>query len=136
MVPTRPEAAVDAPPQIKTVSALYLVAGVINISFGWIIASSLWTFGAGMCTGLLTCGACPIGVACGVVAFAVIPVGLVEIIAGIIGLTNPDGAKGLISMLPFGMVPSILLGDIISPIVGVLALVMLRNDEVRAYLEG
>jgi hypothetical protein len=63
-------------------------------------------------------------------------VAFVEIMVGIIGIASPDSLKGFIKFVPFLQFPCILLGDIISPIVGAVSMSMLRDAEVAAWIEA
>jgi len=124
----------ETPQQIKTVGIVYLVAGIINLTFMWWVSSTVIST-AGACIATLTMGLCP-AFCLGIVPFLLIPLGLIEVVFGALTLGNPDAVKSFIKFVPFLEIASLLAGGLSSPIAGVVALVMLKNDEAVAYLEG
>ena len=101
-----------------------------------------WTM-VGMLSGtvctVLTMGLCPLTYLlyfCGFAAFLVIPIGIVEAVVGLIALTNPGSVKGVISYVALAQIPCILLGDIISPIAGIVSYMMAKDPEVAGYIQG
>jgi hypothetical protein len=49
---------------------------------------------------------------------------------------SPESARPLLRLLPYTQLAAILLGDVISPILGMVGLALTRDPEVTAYLEG
>ena len=126
----------QVPQQYKTLGIANLIGGLVNVTFGAFIASTIWSLGAGTCTTVCTFGLCPIGFMFGFVGMLVWPVGMIEVVIGLLTLAQPDSVKGAYKFLPFAQFGAILLGDIVSPILGVVGMMMTRDKEVAAYIEG
>ena len=116
-----------------------LIAGVLNLSVGLGIAFTIWsvigTVG-GTCLLMITLGLCPIGYLVMFIPALLVPVAFVELIVGIIGLVSPEAIKGFMRFVPILQFPCILLGDVISPIVAGVSLMMLSDPQVKAYIQG
>lgn len=126
-----------APPeQLKSLGIANVIGGMINMTMGWAIGSMIWSTGGALCTGVATCGACPIGGMCGLFSMLIIPLGMVELGIGIALMTNPQPVKGVLPYLPFAQFGAVLLGDFVSPILGVIGLTMMKNPDVAGYIEG
>ncbi len=123
------------PEQLKALGIANVVGGALNMVMGWFLGSMIWGIGGTFCTGILTCGFCPIGGLCGVVAWLIVPLGMLELGVGIALLTSPQAVKGLLPYLPFVQIPAIFLGDLVSPILGVMGAVMVRDPEIAGYIE-
>lgn len=117
------------PDKLKTAAIVQLVVGLIDLTIGWWLAAVAWTCISGVCT----LGMCPIG---GFLGFLVIPIGMLEIASGIVGLTNPKGGGVLMKIAAFVGMGGILLGSVSSCVGGVIALLQLQDPEVKAFLEG
>ncbi len=129
----------DPPSQFKSVAVMNLIAGVLNLSVGLGIAFTIWsvigTVG-GTCLLMITLGLCPIGYLVMFIPALLVPVAFVELIVGIIGLVSPEAIKGFMRFVPILQFPCILLGDVISPIVAGVSLMMLSDPQVKAYIQG
>lgn len=132
----------EVPQKFKTIGIVQLVAGLMNVFMGWGIAWFGWSLFGGIagtvCTGV-TMGLCPLTwflFLCGFVGFLVIPIGIVEAVVGLIALTNPGSVKGFISYVALAQIPCIFLGDIISPIAGIVSYMMAKDPEVAGYIQG
>jgi hypothetical protein len=119
----------NPPDQLKTAAIVQLVGGLIDLVVGAWIASFIWTCISGVCT----LGMCPIG---GLLGLLVVPLAILEIISGIVGLTNPKSAGMIMKITSFLSMGGILLGSISSLVAGVIVFMQLSNPEVKAYLEG
>jgi hypothetical protein len=118
------------------VAVLNLVAGLLNMSVGFTLSWVVWGT-AGSVLGV--CGSmffCPIGFLLYFVPFLLLPVALVEILVGIIGLASPESLRSFVRFVPWLQFPCIVLGDIISPIVGFVSMGLLRDAEVAAWIEA
>jgi hypothetical protein len=124
------------PQKFQVLAVLQLVAGLCNLFFGWFMASFLLGTVAGLCTTVVTLGLCPIGFFCGVASWLIIPVAMVEITMGLLMLVSPGSVKGFVGWMPFFQLPTVLLGDIISPIVGIVSLALVRDPEVAEFVSG
>ena len=132
----------EVPQKFKTIGIIQLVAGLVNVFMGWGIAMMGWSMvgmlGGTVCT-IMTMGLCPLTYLlyfCGFAAFLVIPIGIVETIVGLMCLTNPASVKGVIPYLAMAQVPAILLGDIISPIAGIVTFMTTKDPEVAGFIQG
>jgi hypothetical protein len=126
----------EVPDKYRTVGVLYAVAGLVNIMVGWFVGYMIWGVGCGTCLLIATLGLCPLGYFCGFISFLLIPLGVLELTIGFLVLGNPESVKGMVGYLPLFEIPAFLFGGIVSPVMGVVALVMLRDPEVRGYIEG
>jgi hypothetical protein len=126
----------EVPQKYQALAIIQIIAGLCNLFFGWIVSSMLLTFVAGTCTGILTLGLCPFGFFCGFLSWLIIPVGVGEVVFGLLMLLSPDTVKGLVGWMPFLQLPTVLIGDFVSPIVGIVALALSRDPEVAGFIEG
>ncbi len=124
------------PDAVRTLGLVNLVGGLANATLGGLLASTVLSFGGAVCTGMCTMGFCPFGGVLGVFGFLVMPLGLVEAAIGLATLVSPESARPLLRLLPYTQLAAILLGDVISPILGMVGLALTRDPEVTAYLEG
>lgn len=116
------------PAPLKNAAIAQLISGIVNmfvmptafVMFGSIC--SVFTFGLG---GLCSFGACILW-----------PIGIFEVVAGVMGLTNPRGAVGIMRIASFVEIGSILGGGIVSAVIGFMVMQWLGSDETRAYLES
>lgn len=122
----------DAPQPLKTAAILQIVSGVVNF---FIMPTLVYFFVGGFCA-IATFIIGGLGGLCGTVGCLLVPVGLFEIVSGILALTNPKGSAGLMKICAYVEMGSVLLGGIPAAIVGFLVMNALGNDEVKAYLEG
>jgi hypothetical protein len=90
----------------------------------------------GMVLGICTFFIGGLGAICGIFAFLLVPVGIFEIVSGIIGLTNPKAGVKIMQICSYVEMGSILLGGLSTAIAGGVAMAMLNNPEVKAYIEG
>ena len=125
----------EVPQKFQTLAILQLVAGICNVLFGWAIGFTVWTFGGAFCTAILTFGLCPFGGFCGFLSFLVVPLGMLEMLVGILMLANPQVIRGYVAWLPFLQIPAVFLGDFVSPLVGIASFALSRDPEVAGYLE-
>lgn len=141
----------DRPQQLQTIGILQLVSGIVNLTFGWVMAALIWYFLGfvisctvggilgmiGSLVGcpagfmLMYCGAC-----CGALGLILVPVGIAEIIAGAMSLSgNPAGAS-MGRLLSWVEISSLLAGGLVSAIIGVVVMSMYRDPDVLDYLEA
>ena len=116
----------------KQAAILQIISGVMTMSIMFCV--SYLTVGTvlGICTFFIG----GIGAICGVVTFLLIPVGLFEIVSGIIGLTNPESGGKIMKICSYVEMGSILLGGVSTAVVGGVAMSLLSQPEVTAYIEG
>lgn len=123
------------PDKFKTIGMLQLVAGAVNVFMGWGLAMTMWSIFGTTFSVFCTMGLCPTYL-CGFVAVLILPLGIIEGIVGLMTITQPESVKAVYKFLPYAQLPALLLGDIVSPIVGIVSLMNLRDPDVRAYIEG
>ena len=81
------------PGQLTTVGILQIISGFINICGMSAVSYFGITAICGGATALITLGTCPIGALCGYAACILIPIGILEVISGILVLAgNPSNA--------------------------------------------
>lgn len=122
------------PDAARNAAIAQLVSGVVSIFivmpavyFGW----TMFALGFGALTlGLGTIVGC-----CGWSACIFLPLGVVEIIAGVLGLTNNPAAVTMGRIVAFVEIASILLGGVTTCVAGIVALVMFNKPEVQAWRE-
>ncbi|MBM4393268.1 MAG: hypothetical protein FJ090_19255 [Deltaproteobacteria bacterium] len=120
------------PEPARNAAIAQLVSGIVSIFimmpllyFGWqMVALGL---------GVLTLGIGAILGCCGWSACLLLPLGVVEIIAGILGLTNNPAAVTMGRIVAYVEIAAILLGGITTFIAGVVAVIMLNKPEVEAW---
>jgi hypothetical protein len=126
----------QVPQQYKTLGLANLIGGLINVFIGGFVASTVWSTVGGLCTGICTFGLCPFGVFMGLFGFLVVPLGMAEAALGLVTLLSPEATRPLWRILPYGQCVAVLLGDFVSPILGIVGMMMTRDPEVAAYIEG
>lgn len=126
----------EAPANLKTISIIQLVSGLLNI---FVMAGLSWFvlgMGAGTITLICTLGFCPFGGFLGFLGCLLIPIGISEVAVGAMGLSDPMNAAKFSKYAAVLELASFLCGGIPSAIAGVIVLYMLRDDEIVAYIEA
>ncbi len=119
----------EPPAQIKQTAILQLISGILTMTIMMCVSWTTLSTVSAICTfGLL-----PI---CGLFSFILVPIGIFEIVSGILGLTNPRSAGPVMKICSYIEMGSILFGGVSTAIAGGVAMSMLSNAEVTAYLEG
>lgn len=119
------------PSQVTTAAVAQLVSGLLNI----FVFPAIGVVVIGGSCGLLTIflGGC--GSLVGFLALLLVPIGIAEVVAGILGLANPKTGVSVMRIVGYVELASILFGGLISAVVGgVVSFVFLRAPEVEAYL--
>lgn len=122
------------PDQLNTAAIIQIVSGVLNIFF---MGAAVY-FGvavAGSLVWMCTMGLCPVFL-CGVVGFLLIPVGILEVLSGVLILTNNPSALKVQRIVSIIQKVSILVGGIGSIIASFVVDGMINDPEVLAYLES
>ena len=125
----------DVPAKLKTAAIVQLVVGLVDLTVGWVLVTTLWGCFGGACL-TLTMGLCPVGYCSWALGFLIIPVGILEVAGGILGLTNPKSAGTIMKIASFVGMGALLAGSITSAVGGIVAFLQLGDPDVRAYLEG
>jgi len=126
----------SAPQHIKTIAYLQIASGLFNVVPGVFLGGVLLSTVGGCVSTVLTLGFCPIGGFCGFASVLLLPIGAIELIAGILTLTSPEQIRPHARIVPFIQIPSLLFGGILSPIVGGVSMMLMRDPETAAYLDG
>ena len=137
----------DAPPhKLQIIAIVQLTSGLINV----LVMTALVTlslsaaFGSvgTFCGGIVASLGCPLGClgffgwACGLWGLALLPIGILEAIAGAVALVNPDNARTLVRAAAIAEMASLLFGGIGSAIAGVAVWSLLKDPAVVGYLDG
>ena len=125
----------EPPDRYRLIGALMMVNGMINMTMGWFIAMYVWGICGSMCTGLITLGMCPFGVVCAFVPILILPLAMMELVTGILIIASPEQSRPMMSWLPWVQIGAIFLGDVLSPIVGLVCYMSMQDPEVIGYLE-
>jgi hypothetical protein len=119
----------DVPSNLKAAAILQLVSGLITTT----VMCFLSYFTIGMIGGLCTFFIGGLGAICGIVAWALIPIGIFEIVSGIVGLANPKAGAPIMKVCSFVELGSILVGGLTTAIAGGVVMALLRNPEIEAW---
>ena len=126
--------AMEKPSKLKTIGILQIVSGVLQIP----ISIFLFVFSGtivGVCCGAITGGACCLAGGVGVVFFLLIPIGIVEVVSGILILVGDPPAKIFIMIASIAELVGLLLLGIPGAVVGGISLYFLTQDEeIQEYL--
>ena len=129
--------ALEPQPQKQMILAIVqLVSGVLTLILGFCVMPTL----VGMVGGCVTspCGVVglpPIGMCCGCIPYVLVPVALMEIVAGVLGLASPKASGQLAKWVALGECISLLLGGVTTAIAGGVVFFLLQDPEVSKYLE-
>lgn len=94
--------------------------------------------GGGTVCGILTIWMGGLGAFCGMcgwLGMILVPVGIFEIVAGVMGLTNPQTGGKVMRIATFVEMGSIIVGGLTGLIAGIIAMMMLRDPEVAGYID-
>ena len=130
----RPTGVLRTPAQIRTAATLEVVSGGVNLLLTWWLASTAMSCGFGTITSVFTLGMCPFGLFAGFLSWLLIPLGLLEILAGVLVLTDSRNARIFLPWLPFLQVASLLVGGLSSAIFGLATWIILRDPEALAFM--
>ncbi|MBX2802728.1 MAG: hypothetical protein KTR31_33920 [Myxococcales bacterium] len=117
----------DVPDNLKKAAMFQIVSGLVNLV---VLPALIWA-GAGLC-GAVTFG---LGGLCGLASCALWPIGIFEIVAGAIGLSDPRRGAALMRYATFAEYASLLAGGVHSAVVGYVVSSMLDDAEIQAFLE-
>lgn len=119
----------DVPQRLKMAAVAQIVSGAINIVGGWWLSSCVIGNFCGLFT--LYMG----GQFCGMVSCLLLPLGLVEIGAGVFVLMQPREGADVARIVSYVEMLSVIGGGLVGLVVGIGVQVLLRDDQVVAYLE-
>jgi hypothetical protein len=124
------------PDRLQTAGILQIASGALNIFFMAGVSYFLLAVGFGFITAIMTCGFLPVGVFCGFGGFLLIPVGILEIVTGVLLLTDNESATNLSGITSKVQKASILCGGLGSIIISFIVDGILREPEVAYFLEN
>ena len=122
----------EVPQQLKTAAIAQLVSGLVN----WFVMSFLVYLGVGVVAAVCTFWIGGLGGICGLVGCLLIPIGIFEVVAGVMGLTNPKQGAQIMKYATYAEFASVLFGGIPAAVVGYLVTQWLAEPEVVAYIES
>lgn len=123
----------STPGRLTAAAVVQLVSGMLNLFVTWWVSGFIVSTAGAVCSSIVSLGTCPLGVFCGFASWALIPLGLAEVIVGIVGLINPKSSGTAIRYMAFIEIPSILIGGVGSLIAGFASIALLNDDEVRLF---
>jgi hypothetical protein len=124
------------PGALTAVGIVQLISGGLNLAMMWWLAGTAAGTLGGMCTGLLTLGVFPFGVLCGFVCMVLIPIGILEIVSGIIILAAPGKCRTLAMVTGIIELVSLVFGGLLSAIAGLVTIILMRDESVARYLKN
>ena len=125
----------EKPSAFKTIGLLQLISGLLQVPT-WFLVFVCGSNGIACVGGLLTAflGGC--GAFCGFIGFIsalLLPIGLLEILCGIMTLASKEPPRGLIKLTAVLEIVGLFFGGLIGAIVGVLVWIRLQDDDIKAF---
>lgn len=126
---------------VKAAAMIQLVAGLLNVLLMSWVSAAFWVGVGGVASvfvmAICTLGICPlpVGSACGAAGAFIALVGLVEILAGAVGLSRPEASRPMLQATAVIEILSVFLVNPVSVVAGVVVLAMLvapKGDEAQA----
>ena len=114
-------------------AALQVVSGLFNLLVMSWTASLVFGAGSAVLGTLATCG-CPVGAAaglCGLWSLALIPLGLLEVVTGVLALSRRPQWAWLAPLTATAEIASLAFGGVGSFVVGLVAMGVLRDENVQ-----
>jgi len=134
--PPEPSGAALARLRVDGLAALQIVSGLFNLLVMTWVSTAVAGVGTAVLGALATC-LCPVGLAgttCGLWPFALVPIGVLEVVTGVLALARRPAWPALASLTATAEVVSVAFGGLGSFVVGLVALRVLREDEVQQEL--
>ncbi len=122
------------PPAIRTAATAMVVAGGIDLLLMWWMSSTALGCGLGLITSVLTAGLCPFGAMAGFLGWLLIPLGLLEVLAGVLILTDARNARVFLGWMPWVQMLAIFAGGFSSALFGLVIFVICRDPEAQAFM--
>lgn len=123
----------ERPSAIGTAAVIQLISGIVNV---FIMTPAVY-FGASFVCGLLsaavTLGTCPFGAFCGMAGCFLIPMGILEIIAGALGLSG-NGGGSFPRIVGWIEIASLFFGGFTSFVAGCIVVYMTGSPEVKGWI--
>jgi hypothetical protein len=122
----------EVPQQLKTAAIVQLVSGLVN----WFMMAFISYFTLGIILGVCTFWIGGLGAICGMWGCLLVPIGIFEVVAGVMGLTNPKGAGQIMKYASYAEMAGVIFGGIPGAIAGFLVQKWLSEPDVVAFLEA
>ena len=120
----------DVPSNLKAAAILQLVSGLVSMTLMCFVSYMTIGLVGGVCTFFIG----GLGAICGLAAWALIPIGIFEMVSGIVGLANPKAGAPLMKVCSVVELVSILFGGVTTAIAGGVVMALMRNPEIDAWL--
>ncbi len=122
------------PEMLNTAGLLQITSGVLNVFVvSWMAYFAIAT--GGSFVWICTMGLCP-AFLCGLAGFLLVPIGIFEILSGILIMTNNPSALQVQRLVSIVQKVSILFGGVGSVVVSFVVDGMINSPEVLAFLEA
>lgn len=135
----------EPPAKLKQAAFLQLLSGLINVFvMAALVTVLLGTVGGGVgsvCGTVIAAVGCPLGClgffgwVCGLWGLVLLPIGMLEIAGGAMGLLMPESSGTVMRAAALAEMASFLFGGVVSGVVGVVTMGFLREPEVAGYLD-
>lgn len=118
----------DASSRQRAAAVVQIVSGLITMTVMCFV--SYWTlaFVGAICTACVG----GVGALWGILTMLLLPIGLVEVVAGILGLTMPEPGAKVMRIAAFVELASVLVGGFTTAVAGVTVLTLLREGSEDA----
>jgi hypothetical protein len=125
----------QVPQPLRNAAIAQLVSGLVNWFVMATFASLGVYFGATICT-IVTMGFGFVTYFCACFTLMLVPIGIFEVVCGVVGLTNPRGAVGLMRAAAIVELIAVIFGGIPAFVVGILVLRWLADPEVDEFVNA
>ncbi len=122
----------EKPAKLQTIGILQLISGILNLTLVWWLWFMLLSVGASVCAAF-TMGFGIVTYICAIVPWLLIPIGIFEVVTGVFVLAKPEASRTLLTIAAIAEIVSIVFGGVVSCVVGIVALVLVNDSEVKAY---
>ena len=122
----------EKPQKLQMIAIIQLVSGLLNMAVMSRLSMTIIRTLSGICTAV-TMGIGVVTMICMFFPLALIPIGIFELVCGIMGLANPQTSRTMQTIGAITEIVAILFGGLISLVAGIVVLVMLKDPEVKAY---
>lgn len=128
--------ATPVPEGLRVAAIVQIVVGVVDVSVGWVLASTMLGMAGCLLTSPCLClGIPPPGTMCGMLGYLVLPLGVFEVVAGAVALNDPRTGVPLLKIASVLGICSVLFGALPSLIGGFIVQLQLQSPEVKGWLE-
>ncbi len=120
------------PRSITVAAVLLFLSAALNLMVGWWAYSALWT-----CTGAILGAPCGgLGIFAGILGYLYLPLGMLELAAAVLTLLDPRTALRFLPLVSLLEVLFLFLGGLHTAMVGIVVLLCVQNEAVRAWRDA